>query len=108
MTKKKIKVSDNIKMLRESLNYSQEFVAAKLEMSQQAYSLIENNPEKTSLKNLRAIARVLNVNISILILEDEQLNLTSNDAYEKLISKLENEIVFLRNLIEKQSVKSIS
>lgn len=119
MLNKKIKISDNIRLLRENLNYSQEYVASRLDVSQQAYSLIEKQPEKTSLKNLRRIAEVLNVSLAVLIMEDEQFvqqnfnqqhcniasqqNISSNDVYEKLLTRLENEIASLRNALGQKS-----
>lgn len=120
MSNKKIKISDNIRMIRENLNYSQEYVAAKLDISQQAYSLIEKQPEKTSFKNLKLIATILHVNVSTLILEDEQFiqqnfnqqncniaslqNISSNELYEKFISKLENEIIRLKSELENNKI----
>lgn len=124
MKNKVIEISDNIRFLRENLNYSQEYVASQLEISQQAYSLIEKQPEKTSLKNLKQIAKILNVSVPSLILEDDHYlqqnfnqqncniashqQISSNEAYEKLISRLENEIYYLRNLLEKKDTINIS
>ena len=117
---KKMNISDNIRMLREKLNYSQEYVASKLNMTQQAYSAIEKHPEKTSLINLRQIARVLNVNITTLILEDDyfvqqnfnqqhcniasQQHITANEIYERLIAKLENEVDYLRKCLDEKDI----
>lgn len=116
MTNKKMKISDNIRILRENFNYSQEQVADKLGLSQQAYSLIEKNPEKTSLKYLQKIADVFSVSVSELIMEDERFvqqnfnqkncniaskqQISSNEGYEKLIDKLETEIIYLKEMIQ--------
>lgn len=112
-------MSDNIRIIREGLNYSQEDVAERMNLSQQAYSLIEKNPEKTSFKNLQKIASILCVNISTLIMEDEyfvqqnfnqqhcniasQQHIASTEGYEKLIIKLEHEIEILKNTIKENN-----
>lgn len=114
--KKTNTISENIRFTRESLGYSQEYVANKLEITQQAYSQIEKNPERATLKRIKELALVLQVNLITLINEDEsyiqqnfnqqggnaatQMNLNANiEAYQKLIQNLENEIAFLRNLV---------
>lgn len=123
MINKKLKISDNIRLLRESLNFSQEYVATKLNLSQQAYSLIEKQPENTSLKNLKLIAKILQVNISNLIMEDEQFiqqnfnqqncniasqqNITSNEVYEYFVAKLEKEIEQLKFELKQRNVSII-
>jgi transcriptional regulator with XRE-family HTH domain len=110
-------ISENIRFIRESLGYSQEYIASKLQLTQQAYSNIEKNPEKTTLKKLKEIARVLDVDFITLINEDStyvqqnfnqqggnaatKMNLTSSlpekEIYSILINQLKEEITFLRN-----------
>ena len=60
-----------IRLIRESNRFSQEFVASKLEITQQAYSNIEKNPENSSIKRLKQISEVLSVPVTILIGEAE-------------------------------------
>lgn len=112
MQKKGLTIADNIRRLRENLGFSQDYVASKLGVTQQTYSNIEKNPERTSLKNLRELAVVFNVSIGTIIMEDEQfiqqnfnhqhcniasqLSISSSEIYEKLIKKMEDEINFLR------------
>src|SRR5690606_4978871 len=105
MVDKKLRISDNIRFIREKLGYSQEYVANKLDVSQQAYSHIEKNPEKATLIRLKEIAEILKINLATLINEDDtyvqqnfnqqggnaasQIHLSTNaDTYEKLITKL--------------------
>lgn len=120
MNNKKIKISDNIRILREGLGLSQEDVAEKMGLSQQAYSLIEKSPEKTAFKNLQKIAAILSVNITTLIMESEhflqqnfnqqncniasQQQVDSHRGYEALIKKLEDEIEVLTKQISKINV----
>lgn len=119
--KKKNSIADNIRLIRESLGYSQEYVADKLNLTQQAYSNIEKNPEKVTLKRLKELSIVLQVNLVTLIGEDDtyvqqnfhqqgghaatQMNVTPShyekEIYERLISELKDEIIFLRELTKK-------
>lgn len=119
--KKKNSIADNIRLIRESLGYSQEYVADKLNLTQQAYSNIEKNPEKATLKRLKELSIVLQVNLVTLIGEDDtyvqqnfhqqggqaatQMNVTPShyekEIYERLISELKDEIIFLRELTKK-------
>jgi transcriptional regulator with XRE-family HTH domain len=64
---KEVKLSERIRNIRIGLGYSQEFLAEKLGLTQQAYSNIEMHPEKSTLARLIEIAKVLNVDISTLI-----------------------------------------
>ena len=57
---KKIKfLLKNIKNQRESLGYSQEYVALKMNMSQNAYSKIETGKSAITVERLYDIASVL-------------------------------------------------
>lgn len=57
----------NIKKIRHYKNYSQDFIAAKLNISQNAYSKIELGYSKISLQRFFQIASVLGVEESQLI-----------------------------------------
>lgn len=70
-------ISEKIRQLRFALGYSQEFVATKLKITQQAYSNIESNPQKVSLERLYQLAEILKVNICDLIGEDRNFNQTN-------------------------------
>jgi len=65
------KNQNRVRTIRESQGYSQEYVAAKLELTQQAYSRIEKNPESANLKRLRQLSEVLGVSLVSLIGEDD-------------------------------------
>jgi transcriptional regulator with XRE-family HTH domain len=54
-------VSANIRRIREKRNYTQEYLAAKLRISQNAYSKIELGYTKITVERLFAIAHVLEV-----------------------------------------------
>ena len=118
---KQITISDNIRLLREYLGFSQEYVAQKLNITQQAYSHIEKNPENAPLKRLREIAQVLQVSLITLLGEEDtyilqnfnqsggnaatQMNVSDStsekEVYDKLIQTLKEEITFLRELVKR-------
>ena len=66
-------VAANIRKIRQDKNYKQDFLAAKLDMSQNAYSKIELGRSNITLARLIQITEILEVDmISILkpVLED--------------------------------------
>lgn len=120
--KNKIPVGDIIRIIRENIGYSQDFVATQLGITQQQYSNIEKNPEKTTLGRLREIAGVLKVNLVTLMGEDDvfiqqnfnqaggnaatQMNFSQSsnekEIYERLIKELKEEVEFLREISRKK------
>ncbi|MFY7849533.1 MAG: helix-turn-helix domain-containing protein, partial [Bacteroidia bacterium] len=50
-----------IRMVRESRQLSQEYVAGRMKISQQAYSRLEHDGENVSLKRLKQLAEALEV-----------------------------------------------
>ena len=64
-------VGERIKRLREERNYSQQYLAGKLGISQKAYSKIETNQTRLSVDSLLKIAEILETSINK-ILERKQ------------------------------------
>ena len=60
-------VAGNIRKVREYRNYTQDYLAAKLEISQNAYSKIELGYSKITLDRLFHIALILEVGVMELI-----------------------------------------
>jgi transcriptional regulator with XRE-family HTH domain len=60
-------ITDNIRTLRENRNYSQEYMADRLHISQNTYSKLELGYTALTLKRLILIAGVLNVDIISLV-----------------------------------------
>ena len=60
-------VAANIRNKREELNYTQEYLAAKLHISQNAYSKIELGYTKITVERLFQIADILETDLSELI-----------------------------------------
>lgn len=60
-------IAANIRHTREGLNYTQEYLAAKLGISQNAYSKIELGYTKITVERLFQIASILEVEVAGLI-----------------------------------------
>ncbi|GAA3981503.1 helix-turn-helix domain-containing protein [Mucilaginibacter dorajii] len=60
-------IAANIRNTREQLNYTQEYLAAKLNISQNAYSKIELGYTKITVERLFQIAAILEVDIHEII-----------------------------------------
>ncbi|AMQ00776.1 transcriptional regulator [Pedobacter cryoconitis] len=63
-------VAANIRKVREFRNYTQDYLAAKLSISQNAYSKIELGYSKLTVERLFHIASVLDVKVTELIAVD--------------------------------------
>lgn len=60
-------VASSIRRKREELNYTQDYLAAKLNISQNAYSKIELGYTKITLDRLFQIADILEIELSELV-----------------------------------------
>lgn len=72
-SKSDLKVKDvvaNIRKIREYKNYTQDYLAAKLKISQNAYSKIELGYSSITLTRLISIAEILEVDLVDLINSD--------------------------------------
>ena len=111
-----------VRLIRESNGFSQEYVASKLDISQQAYSNIEKNPDNASMKRLRQLSQVFSVPVTSLIGETEQIIQQNfqqkggqaatlihvqgipeheRQLYERLVDELKSENQLLRSLLDK-------
>lgn len=117
-------VGRKIRMVRESRQLSQEYVAGRMKISQQAYSRLEQDGENVSLKRLKQLAEALEVPLQSLIGDDDlyiQQNYnqqggnagsvlyiqgladTERLAYENHIADLRRQIALLESLLAKTS-----
>ncbi len=75
-------IISNIRKMREYRNYTQDYLAAKLKISQNAYSKIELGYSKITLNRFIEIAEILEVELIDLIsnrgIESFQLKISSN------------------------------
>ena len=112
------KFSKKLKILREINNYTQEYVARVLDISQNAYSLIEKGTTKITLDRIEVLAELYKTTPSELININDNFYINptaANEAshsnipptlssfekrmYEQTISRLEVDIEKLYNLI---------
>jgi transcriptional regulator with XRE-family HTH domain len=70
-------IAANIRRTREQLNYTQEYLAAKLNISQNAYSKIELGYTKITVERLFQVAAILDVDIYTLI-DTERVSFVNN------------------------------
>jgi transcriptional regulator with XRE-family HTH domain len=115
---------EKIRLIREMRGFSQENVAAKLGIAQNAYSRIETNQTKLEAQMLTKIAEVLEVSpLDILSSQPAIINFQSNkgtqqsfgyvetvisgqkELYEKMLAGKDEEIARLNKIIEKLLAK---
>ena len=123
---KELSLSINIRSIREGKRLTQLYMAQKLNVTQQAYSSMEKNPQRMTIKRFQQIAALLEIDvITLLGLEgiprQESLNinqgimLSSNDlkqvsqkynqSYETLLEQLKEEIENLRQRFDSKLIK---
>ncbi len=114
--------ANRIKVLRESLGYSQEYVASQLNITQQALSRIEQNPENATLNRLKELSLILGVSLTSIIGEEDtyilqnfqqqggqastvmyMTGISENErkAYENHIKDLKEQLILLSDLLKK-------
>ncbi len=92
---------NRIKEIRESQGLSQESVAYELNISQQAYSRIEKNPDSASVKRIRDLSNVFGVSLTSLIGEEDtyiQQNFQQQGGHASSVVHVHGTM----NLIEKE------
>ena len=119
-------ISEIIRNIRNAKGYSQDFVAKKLGITQQAYATIEKKPENASLTRLRELSKILEVELTTLIGEEDKYILQNfnqqggntqmkmysyntstaeKELYERLIKTKDDEILYLKSTIHKSLSK---
>jgi transcriptional regulator with XRE-family HTH domain len=73
-------VAGNIRKIREIRNYTQDYLAAKLGISQNAYSKIELGYSKLTLERLFQISAILEVEVFELISFEQYRSLPEDSA----------------------------
>jgi len=109
-------IGTKIRHIRELRNYTQEYMAEMLDVSQSTYARFERDDSDLTLSKLRAISKILDVKLEDLINFSDKFifnNYTSNQAnqgyivnqfsenekklYEDKIRLLEDKINYLQN-----------
>jgi transcriptional regulator with XRE-family HTH domain len=112
-------LGDKLKQARLKKNISQEYMAEVLDISQKTYSNFENNKTTPNFSQIEEISKILEVSVLDFLSHNDkmsfyQTNTGTNNGYvvnnlpEKLIEqyelrvkKLEEEIVYLKSLLNK-------
>ena len=74
-----LKIGEKIRNAREDLDFSQEYVAEKIPMSQSGYSKIERDIQEPSLEQLKRICEILNLSADSLLCLNEYSRLSQDD-----------------------------
>lgn len=73
-----------IRKYRELRNYSQDYVARKMGISQNAYSKIENNITQLTVNHIKQISQVLEVSMMDLLRDDFEIHGPANIHTESI------------------------
>ena len=111
-------LGEKLKQARLTKNFSQEYMAEVLQISQKTYSNFENNKTKPDFCQIEEISKVLETSI-LEFLSSENMSFYHNNSgvnngfvinnlseklieqYELRIKKLEEETKYLKNLLDK-------
>jgi transcriptional regulator with XRE-family HTH domain len=86
-------IYDRLKKARLEKNYSQDYLAKKLGLTQKAYSKIENNETKLNVDVLQRLSEILEVPIEVFFKSENQPTLndfSSRNGGDNVIYKTEN------------------
>ena len=106
-----VKIGHRIRQLREAHDYSQDYMADRLNICQSSYASIEGGKVHIRVDRLYEIAEILHVNPVHLLTEgDQHYTIKSPDSVasanpngnDELILELRSEIAFLRHIVELQ------
>jgi len=97
-----IETALRIKKIREYRNYTQQYMADSLELSQNAYCKIENGTTKLTIDRLETIANVLDVPVESILSSSNQTFNIENNNIDKLYGNIENLYEANKELLEKQ------
>jgi transcriptional regulator with XRE-family HTH domain len=116
-----MEIGQKVKKIRELRNFTQDYVASQLGITQESYHKIEVNKTNVSTQRLEQLAKILEVSIFDLMSFDENkvlFNFSDNDQknaqigyfgveaikelYEKIIQQQKEEIAFLRSCLKEK------
>jgi transcriptional regulator with XRE-family HTH domain len=93
-------VRKKLRSKRQELGYSQQYMASRLGITQQAYSKIEKEPSKSSLEVLLRIAHFLDLDNSVLIGSEDHTAPNKYLGYlndiDKKLNAIQNELKILK------------
>ena len=92
-----------IRKVREQRNYTQDFVAKQMGISQNAYSKIENGYTQLTVKHIKDLSKILEVSMVELLRDDFEIH-RPNHIHTESINK-ENLIMSIAQIAEKLNNK---
>jgi transcriptional regulator with XRE-family HTH domain len=85
-----LSIGSRIKRQRELKNLTQEFMANRMSISQNAYSKIENGGVKLTVERLIAISEILEIPVDELVTSDAQSFTFNNSNIDKFYGYIES------------------
>jgi len=115
-----MELGEKIRQLRTQKKLTQDDMAEALNISQRAYSKIENDEVQIKIDRLHEIAKIMNIEVSSLLNKDQHQVFNSvlnsqigysqtinhnvvekeRDLYDKIINRQQEEIDYLKGIIE--------
>ena len=99
-------IGNNIKQIRELKNFTQEYVASEIDVSQATYARIESGTITPKIDRLQRIAEVLEVDLSTLLTTTNIFNFSFNKSNQTGYIKNQNnnalDIEMLRRIIQEE------
>lgn len=92
-----------IRKVREQRNYTQDFVAKQMGISQNAYSKIENGYTQLTVKHIKELSKILEVSLMELLRDDFEIH-KPNHIHTASINK-DNLLMTIKQIAEKLSEK---
>lgn len=119
-----MEIGTKIKKIRELKNFTQEYMAQKLNVSQSTYSRFEKNDYDLTMSQLQHISEIFEIKFEDLLNFNEKLVFNNyhqanqgynifnqgisnqeKELYEKQIQRLESEVDYLRSMLNETILK---
>ena len=98
-----------LRVYREFRNYSQEYIAEKLGITQNAYSRIETNQTRITAERLRQIADILSIPLTCLLSDSEpELNFGNGNSDKHMLELIEHTNRLYDQIIKTKDEKIIA
>ncbi|HBR12472.1 MAG TPA: transcriptional regulator [Chryseobacterium sp.] len=94
------KIGFNIRKIRESKGFSQDYMANVLDISQASYARLENEDTKVTVDRLYKIAEVLDTNI-IDFFDADRITIQSQNNYEGSYGSVQNLTIEKKEILDK-------
>jgi transcriptional regulator with XRE-family HTH domain len=92
-----------IRKVREQRNYTQDFVAKQMGISQNAYSKIENGYTQLTVKHIKELSKILEVSLMELLRDDFEIH-RPNHIHTESINK-DNLLMAIKQISDKLGEK---